>query len=400
MDTTLDVGQIFITKKRRLWSRILQVIKECFQMLPGRSNGNTRHFELKIPARRIQRLLNYIDSIGFDPRKLAAQAGLNYDYLVSLSPHNDILAIQYSRLYQHAVEHMQQLKQPIPWAGGMGTDAFRMMCYCIISCKTLGKALARAQRYDHLLFPLVGYRIALETSTRAARLTYDIDTERPDGTFSPKGWDWGIHYNSIANSSGLRVWYAFIGWLTGRTVELNRVNIAAGYVTQAYHDRIQSQFGCPISYNAEYNTLEFAIEALDLRLVQHSESLEEFLENLPYWLISTDCRPASTSAAIKSLLGNDFSGGLPSFEIMADNLHMSTSSLRRRLLKENTSYQQLKDQSRCQVAIEYLCRGDMKIQDIGARVGFTETSSFVRSFRSWTGMTPKGFREEHGLVTP
>jgi AraC-like DNA-binding protein len=113
--------------------------------------------------------------------------------------------------------------------------------------------------------------------------------------------------------------------------------------------------------------------------------------------MATDRSNASTSSAIKSLLGKDFSRGAPSFEQMAEHLHMSSSSLRRRLLKEDTSYQQLKDQCRCEVAIDYLCRRDMKIQDIAEQIGFTETSSFVRSFRSWTGMTPTAFREQHPL---
>ena len=85
---------------------------------------------------------------------------------------------------------------------------------------------------------------------------------------------------------------------------------------------------------------------------------------------------------------------MPSFEEMASNLHMSESSLRRRLLKEGTSYQAIKDQVRCEIAIENLSREEMRINDLAELLGFTEPSSFVRSFRGWMGITPKAYRDK------
>ena len=100
----------------------------------------------------------------------------------------------------------------------------------------------------------------------------------------------------------------------------------------------------------------------------------------------------NTAMAIKSLISDSIEYELPRFEEIADRLQMSASTLRRRLLEENTSYQQLKDECREAAAIEHLHRNDMNIQEIGERLGFSETSSFVRSFRKWTGMTPKTYR--------
>jgi len=128
-------------------------------------------------------------------------------------------------------------------------------------------------------------------------------------------------------------------------------------------------------------------------LVHTPDSLEQFLNNAVYELIALNKKPSSTTAAIRSLIQLDFSDGMPSFEQMASNLHMSESSLRRRLLKENTSYQQIKDQVRCELAIDYLRRNDIKINELAELLGFTEPSSFVRSFRSWMGVTPKVYRD-------
>jgi AraC-like DNA-binding protein len=73
---------------------------------------------------------------------------------------------------------------------------------------------------------------------------------------------------------------------------------------------------------------------------------------------------------------------------------MSESSLRRRLQKENTSYQALKDEIRCEVAIDRLLNHNAKVADVAEYLGFTEPSSFVRSFKGWTGQTPRTYREQ------
>jgi len=49
---------------------------------------------------------------------------------------------------------------------------------------------------------------------------------------------------------------------------------------------------------------------------------------------------------------------------------------------------------RCKLAIECLNDPSRKINDIADELGFTEPSSFVRSFRHWTGHTPKAYRQE------
>jgi AraC-like DNA-binding protein len=103
--------------------------------------------------------------------------------------------------------------------------------------------------------------------------------------------------------------------------------------------------------------------------------------------------PASTSAAIKSLVTIDLHNGMPSFADVAAMLYMSESSLRRRLQAEETSYQTIKDEVRCQVAIDKLLNEDSRVADLAELLGFTEPSSFVRSFKSWTGHTPKAYKD-------
>ncbi|MGI9296236.1 MAG: helix-turn-helix domain-containing protein, partial [Pseudomonadales bacterium] len=226
-----------------------------------------------------------------------------------------------------------------------------------------------------------------------AQLSYEIETDEPNDLFAPPEWDRSIYYAAVAKSSGLRTWFSFCGWLIGRLIELEKVTVAAPPVSPEYQASLEELFSCPVQFDAEDTALRFPAKTLSYRIVHTPNSLEQYLQHVLYQLLDVDEKPASTSAAIQSLLGTDFSEGIPPFEVMAENLHMSTSSLRRRLLKENPSYQQIKDERRHAAAIDYLRRNDIKIQEVGELLGFTETSSFVRSFRNWTGMTPKVFRD-------
>ena len=45
------------------------------------------------------------------------------------------------------------------------------------------------------------------------------------------------------------------------------------------------------------------------------------------------------------------------------------------------------------MAIDKLLHDDARVADLAELLGFTETSSFVRSFKSWTGQTPKAYKD-------
>ncbi|MGI9285207.1 MAG: helix-turn-helix domain-containing protein [Pseudomonadales bacterium] len=131
-------------------------------------------------------------------------------------------------------------------------------------------------------------------------------------------------------------------------------------------------------------------------IVQNRESLGEFLDNILYHLISIERQPTSIGTSIRSLIKDGLSTGeLPSFEEVAEMLKLSNSGLRRRLNKEDLSYSDIKEGVRRDIAIEQLLAGDTKVADIAEYLGYAESSSFVRSFKRWTGLTPSQYRANY-----
>lgn len=349
--------------------------------------------EVTIPARKYLRLFDYLEHLNLDVQSIAAAANLSPERVAQLDPEEGLPAQQYSRLYKQAVVHMEALNQRVPWAAGVGSKAFELMCHCMISAKNLGEALDLATRFEELLFPQTGHQVSLSREGDTASLHYRVETD-PESALAPQHWDRADYQDTVAKASGLLIWHAFSGWLVGEPLVAEQVSISAPFLNDAYHDRLSSVFSCPIEFDAEENSFSFSAEQLQRRTVHTADSLREFLDNALYQLIAFDQIQASTSAAIKSLITIDLPTGLPSFTQISNHLHMSESSLRRRLQKENTSYQNLKDEVRCQVAIDKLLNESIKVADLSDFLGFTEPSSFVRSFKNWTGETPKSYREK------
>ena len=100
-------------------------------------------------------------------------------------------------------------------------------------------------------------------------------------------------------------------------------------------------------------------------------------------------------AQVVALIGRDFSQELPGAEEVADRLHMSVSTLRRRLMEEKTTYQKVKDECRREAALNYMNSPQLSISDVAELMGFTDHSAFFRSFKKWTGLTPGAYRQQH-----
>lgn len=73
---------------------------------------------------------------------------------------------------------------------------------------------------------------------------------------------------------------------------------------------------------------------------------------------------------------------------------MSPGTLRRRLKSEHTSFQAMKEAIRRDVAIELLSDRRKSVSDVALALGYTESSTFSRAFKGWTGLSPAAYRSQ------
>ena len=84
--------------------------------------------------------------------------------------------------------------------------------------------------------------------------------------------------------------------------------------------------------------------------------------------------------------------GLKSIEETAHRLAMSKRSLQRKLADEASSYQEVLNTIRRELAHTYLARSSTSLGEIAYLLGFQDSNSFIRAFRGWTGQTPGEYR--------
>jgi two-component system response regulator YesN len=79
---------------------------------------------------------------------------------------------------------------------------------------------------------------------------------------------------------------------------------------------------------------------------------------------------------------------------LADRFHFNPSYLSRLFKQESgKNLSEYIDEARIRKAKELLARGDLKILEIGERVGYEAPHSFTRFFKKLTGMSPQAYRD-------
>lgn len=96
---------------------------------------------------------------------------------------------------------------------------------------------------------------------------------------------------------------------------------------------------------------------------------------------------ALRGALYAGLLRNAVSG-----DYAAQHLHLHRRTLNRRLKEAGTTFRQVLDQVRFELAREMLSDPSLHIADIAARLGYRMPSTFTRAFRRWSGSSPAHWR--------
>jgi AraC-like DNA-binding protein len=69
-------------------------------------------------------------------------------------------------------------------------------------------------------------------------------------------------------------------------------------------------------------------------------------------------------------------------------------TLRRHLVAEGTSFQELRDEVREQLAVELLGDLGLSVTEVARRLGYAETSAFSHAFKRWRGVSPRTFQQQ------
>ena len=85
---------------------------------------------------------------------------------------------------------------------------------------------------------------------------------------------------------------------------------------------------------------------------------------------------------------------------VAKTLGHSERTLTRRLADESTTYEEVVDQLRRSLALQYVKEPSLSVSQIAWLLGYEGSTSFNHAFRRWTGRSPSATRNEKQLPAP
>jgi AraC-like DNA-binding protein len=167
------------------------------------------------------------------------------------------------------------------------------------------------------------------------------------------------------------------------------------YPAPAHAKLYEELLGVPVTFDA--HRIAFALDNTDNYADRpfpgaDNETLElctHYLDDITTRVYTHSTLSAKTRFAIKEYLPK-----ILTIDDMAQKFRYSARTFCRNLKIENTSYQQLLAEVREDTTKNYLATTSLKTEEIASLIGFTDTGSLRRAFKSWAGTTISEFKQK------
>jgi AraC-like DNA-binding protein len=334
---------------------------------------------MRLPTESVQWFNGMLPSLrarGLDVAALVQQSGIDARLLEE--PEARIAQIQVARFWTLACAHADDPLLALRASRDFRPGSMHLVGYLMISAATLGQAFTGLLKYQQLLSEVADcrYQQSLDGGCLQVALVEQSYVMPPALTDLMLG-------NAVA----------FARWLLGANLKPRLVCLQRAQPRDlGLYEEI---FGCPLRFNCAQNSISFHLDDLNRPLLSanadiyqlHWQLLEERLRRL---------RQSSIALQVSETLKRLLEDGEPSRERVAGLLHLSSSTLHRRLQAEGTTFKLLLDQTRALLAKQYLVQSERPLLDIAFQLGFSDPSNFFRSFKRWYGVPPGQFRSHAG----
>lgn len=163
-----------------------------------------------------------------------------------------------------------------------------------------------------------------------------------------------------------------------------------------FADQFEPFFGVPVKFNQPFDALVFERRILDAPLEGAFPALHEQAQFLAEQRLGKEAKRQGVAAEIEDIISREPDMLAVGIEDMAERLSLHARTLQRRLKDEGDSYLHVQARMRHRLACQWLKQGSVSIDDISARLGFSDRRAFTAAFKRWEGTTPKAWREQQG----
>lgn len=316
-------------------------------------------------------IIRALEARGIDGRALAARAGVDVAGLDN--PYLRCPVAVTTRLWTLAVEATADPCFGL-WASRfVSQTTFHGLGFAVFASRTLHEAFERFVRYGRLVNDVAEFQLR-----RIAG--------REQLFFVPLKWQPRPADEAIDAALCHVV-------RTARMLTGGKVNPAAVRLERQEpcpSEPFRKVFRAPVQFGQRENVLEFAASDADERLPSGNAELARHNDEAVARYLAR-IEDEHLSNRLRRWLADQLAGGEPAEEAAARALGMSLRNLQRRLQQEGTTYRETLNCTRQEIARTYLEERRASVTEIAFRLGFSDSNSFSRAFRRWTGLSPRAY---------
>ena len=177
---------------------------------------------------------------------------------------------------------------------------------------------------------------------------------------------------------------------------LEGAQISFSYAKPAHASSYKMILGAEVTFDSEHSELFLPTRVLETAVKTANISDHViFHQQCEEMLLGLD-RAEKTTTNVRQLLIQS-AGDFLTIEQVAERLHISQRTLRRRLEAESTNFRSTLDEIRDLLAKEYLAKTELTVAEIAHLLEYSETVNFRRAFGRWNGIAPNTYRKNpHG----
>lgn len=175
-------------------------------------------------------------------------------------------------------------------------------------------------------------------------------------------------------------------------------NLVPAGVSFAHHRREHVEefaryYGCAVRFGCPANVLEIKVSDLQSNIRFADDRLLILLRRYCREILRTHPEVSpNLIERVERAVADGLTNGRAANAIVASELGMSVRSLSRRLAALDTSFNDIVQRLRRELALKYLQEDNLSCTEIAFLLGYNEVSSFNHAFKRWTGATPSRSR--------
>ncbi|KIC42181.1 AraC family transcriptional regulator [Ruegeria sp. ANG-R] len=176
-------------------------------------------------------------------------------------------------------------------------------------------------------------------------------------------------------------------------LKLHPIEMRFQHSVGQHADTFQKIGGFPVTFGAERLEIILSLPSLEIPIPTYDPSLRAHLLEYGERLLAERTSPTQkTRAQIEGLITRSMPGGIVQADEAAAQLGLSARTLARRLADEGTTYREIVEDLRSDLAQTFIKNG-MNLSEISYSLGYSDQAAFSTAFKRWTGQAPSTFRK-------